>query len=194
MKIGRSVWLCAVIALSFSGLGSAPVEAQRAAVGGGAMQEAPARRNRAPAPDGEASGVPAGELVKMLDAYAVVQAQDALGLTDTQYGDFVTRLRRLQEARRRNLRERNLIIQDLRRLSRPQAQADETALRGRLQALRDHDERSAAEMRKAYETLDEVLDVRQQARFRAFEETIERRKLDLVVRARERAARARGGT
>ena len=38
------------------------------------------------------------------------------------------------------------------------------------------------------ETLDEVLDVRQQARFRIFEETIERRKLDLVLRARERAA------
>ena len=129
----------------------------------------------------------------MLDAYAVVQAQDALALTEAQYGEFVTRLRRLQEARRRNLRQRNLIIQDLRKLSRPQAPTDETALRSRLQALREHDDLAAAEMRKAYETLDEVLDVRQQARFRAFEETIERRKLDLVVRARERAARPRGG-
>ena len=64
-------------------------------------------------------------------------------------------------------------------------------------ALRDHDERATAEMRKAYETLDEVLDVRQQARFRIFEETIERRKLDLVrpgPRAGERGrARRRAG-
>ncbi len=51
-------------------------------------------------------------------------------------------------------------------------------MRERLKALRDHDERAAVEMRKAYDTLDEVLDVRQQARFRIFEETIERRKLD----------------
>jgi hypothetical protein len=34
-----------------------------------------------------------------------------------------------------------------------------------------------------------LLDVRQQARFRLFEEEIERRKLDLLVRARERANR-----
>ena len=42
-------------------------------------------------------------------------------------------------------------------------------------------------MRQAYDALDEVLDVRQQARFRIFEEKIERRKLDLLVRAQERA-------
>jgi hypothetical protein len=131
----------------------------------------------------------------MLDAYAIVQAQDALTLDDAQYGEFVTRLRRLQEIRRRNQRERNLIIQELRRLSRAQAPGpgDQTTLRSRLQALRDHDDRGAAEMRKAYDALDEVLDVRQQARFRALEETIERRKLDLIVRARERAARAPDG-
>jgi hypothetical protein len=66
---------------------------------------------------------------------------------------------------------------------------DEAAVRERLRALREHDERSAAEIRTAYDALDEILDFRQQARFRVFEETIERRKLDLLVRARERAAR-----
>ena len=40
-------------------------------------------------------------------------------------------------------------------------------------------------MRKAYNTLDEVLDVRQQARFRVFEEQIERKKLELLLRARQ---------
>ena len=83
-------------------------------------------------------------------------------------------------------------LQDLRKLSGPQAPTpvDENAVRDRLRALREHDDRAAAELRKAYDSLDEVLDVRQQARFRVFEETIERRKLDLIVRARERA---RGG-
>ena len=49
--------------------------------------------------------------------------------------------------------------------------------------------RAADQIRRAYDALDEVLDARQQARFRMFEEAIERRKLDLLVRARERAAR-----
>jgi hypothetical protein len=47
------------------------------------------------------------------------------------------------------------------------------------------------ELRQAYDQLDEVLDARQQARFRMFEEVIEQRKLDLLVRARERTRQNR---
>ena len=80
---------------------------------------------------------------------------------------------------------------ELRQLAGPQAPepADEAAIKARLKALRDHDTRAADQIRRAYDALDEVLDARQQARFRMFEEAIERRKLDLLVRARERAAR-----
>jgi hypothetical protein len=132
-----------------------------------------------------------GQVVAMLDAYAVVQAQESLQLNDSQYGQFVTRLRRVQEVRRRNQQLHNQIVQDLRKLAGPQAPAafDENAVRDRLKALRDQDDRAAAELRRAYEAVDEVLDVRQQARFRIFEETIERRKLDLLMRARQTAAR-----
>jgi hypothetical protein len=136
------------------------------------------------------------EVVAMLDAYAVVQAQDALQLNDTQYGTFVTRLRKLQEMRRKNQQARNQIVQDLRRLAGPGANPpyDETAIRAGLKGLRDLDDRSAAELRRAYDSIDEVLDVPQQARFRIFEETIERRKLDLLMRARQGAAGRRGGS
>ena len=137
------------------------------------------------------AGLSPGEVVAMLDAYAVVQAQDALSLNDAQYGQFVTRLRRLQEARRRNQQARNQILQELRKLAGAQATPpfDENGIRDRLKALRDHDDRAAAELRRAYDALDEVLDVRQQARFRTFEEMLERRKLDLLMRARQGAAR-----
>ncbi len=70
---------------------------------------------------------------------------------------------------------------------RAAVQADEAAIRAQLTALREHDERAALELRQAYDALDEVLDTRQQARFRMFEEQIEQRKLELLVRARERA-------
>ena len=136
-----------------------------------------------------------GEVVAMLDAYAVVQAQEALQLNDGQYAPFVARLKKLQETRRKNQQAHNQIVQELRRLAGPQAPPpfDETAIRDRLKALRDLDDRSALELRKAYDGVDEVLDVRQQARFRMFEEMIERRKLDLLMRARQRAAGRRGG-
>jgi len=135
------------------------------------------------------------EVVAMLDAYAVVQAQDALQLNDNQYGPFVTRLKKLQETRRKNQQARNQIIQELRRLTAPDASVplDENAIRTSLKNLHDLDERSTTDARHAYDAIDEVLDVRQQARFRIFEEQIERRKLDLLMRARQSATAGRRG-
>lgn len=149
-------------------------------------QDARGRGGRAAAGQ---EGLAPGQILNMLDAWAIVQAQDALQLGDDQYGEFVARLKRLQQTRRRNLQARNTILQELRRLTAPQApQGDEGALRDRLHALADHDDRAAAEMRKAYEELDRVLTPRQQARFRLFEEALERRKIDLLQRARQGAA------
>ncbi|HTH03869.1 MAG TPA: hypothetical protein VL882_26515 [Vicinamibacterales bacterium] len=166
-----------LVVLLSAGLGVAEPSVHQAA----AVPDA--RPNRAP---GELS--PA-EVVGMLDAYALVQAQNALQLNDSQYGAFVGRLKALQETRRKNQRARNQVVQELRRLTGQQATTlDEAAVRDRLRALRELDERSAADLRRAYDALDEVLDIRQQARFRIFEENLERRKMDLLLRARQRAA------
>jgi Spy/CpxP family protein refolding chaperone len=127
------------------------------------------------------------ELIDMLDTYAIVQAQKALELGDAQYGQFVTRLKRLHQVRRQNTRIRNQILQDLRQLTRSPTTDDQT-LRARMKALDEHDARAAAELRRAYDAMDQVLDARQQARFRLFEERLERQKLDLLMRARNRAA------
>ena len=66
-------------------------------------------------------------------------------------------------------------------------------LADRLKALRDEDERGAAELRRRYEAVDETLDVRQQARFRIFEERMEQQKLELLMRARQNARNAARG-
>ena len=47
------------------------------------------------------------------------------------------------------------------------------------------DARARVEDEKAYEAINQVLDIRQQAKFRVFEENMERRKLELVTRARQ---------
>jgi hypothetical protein len=141
---------------------------------------------------GRAQGVRPAELAAMLDAWAIVQAQSALQLNDGQYGQFVTRLKRLQDTRRRNGQIRNRLLAQLRALVAPGVTPDEAAIRERLKALRDHDEQTAATLRKDSEAVDEVLDARQQALFRLFEERLERQKLDLLMRARDRAARPGG--
>jgi hypothetical protein len=133
------------------------------------------------------------ELAAALDAYALVQAQQQLSISDDKYRVFAARLKRLQDVRRRNQRIRHRLVMELRKLAGPRASpgGDEAAIKAQLTALRDHDEKSAAELRQAYDALDEVLDARQQARFRLFEEQIELRKLDLLMRARERAQQNR---
>ena len=130
------------------------------------------------------------EVMNVLDGYALVQAQEALQLSEEQYGRFVTRLKNLQDVRRQNLQARHRIVQELRRLAGPQAPStNESSVRQQLKALRDHEDQATAQIRKAYDALDEVLDTRQQARFRLFEERLELRKMDLLMRARQGAAR-----
>ena len=98
----------------------------------------------------------------MFDSYALMQAQQQLQITDDQFPQFLTRFRTLQDIRRRALQSR-----------------------ARRVAITDDEERAQTDARKAYEAIDQVLDVRQQAKFRVFEEMMERRKLELVARARQ---------
>lgn len=126
------------------------------------------------------------EMQKLFDGYAVIQAQEFLGLTDAQFGPFLPRLRAFQETRRRTERERFRLLQELNRMSDPRAgQAPDAGLRDRLRALRDLENRTLADLQRARDGIDETLDLRQQARFRVFEEQLEQRKLQLLMQARQ---------
>jgi len=155
-----------------------------------AAAPAAAQRGRARAPDpaaAEGSDVPVGspaEIQRMFDSYALIQAQDQLKISDDRFPQFLARFKALQDTRRRNMVERLRNIQELRRLSND-PQADEAQIRDRLKALDALDARSRIEAEKAYESINQVLDLRQQAKFRVFEENMERRKLELVTRARQ---------
>lgn len=147
----------------------------------------PAAAQEPPADQPPAGNLTPAEIARLLDAYVLVQAQDSLRLTDAQYGQFVSRMKVVQEVRRRNQQGRQRILQELGRLSGDPNQpvTDEGALRDRLKALAEHEERGAAELRQAYDGLDSVLDLRQRARFRIFEERMERQKFELLMRARQ---------
>ena len=124
------------------------------------------------------------EIQRMFDAYALVQAQDQLHLNDDQYARFLVRFKSLQEVRRRSLQEHTRLVGELRRLLM-QAQPDEAQLKERMQELQEVDSRAVADVKKAYDGLDQVLDVKQQAHLRVFEEQMERRKIELITRARQ---------
>jgi hypothetical protein len=156
---------------------------------------APAQQDKANGGRGKAArGLTPVDVLNVLDGYAIMQAQEFLKLSDSQYGEFVVRLKRLQDTRRRSLRERNQILQGIRALVGQQATAtpEDASVREKLKALRDLDDRAAVDIRKAYDSLDEVMDLKQQARFRLFEETLERRRIDLLSRASQAAARREG--
>ena len=171
------------------------------AASSGASQRQPPLGPPQGQPPGQRPGMPgppegainAGQIQRWFEAFTVLQAQEALQLSEAQYGRFVTRLKALQDVRRRHQITRNQIMGDLRRLTHPQAgNIDEAMLAERLRSLREQDERAAAEVSKAYEGLDETLDVRQQVRFRIFEERMEQQKLELLTRARQNARPGRG--
>ncbi len=144
---------------------------------------AQARQNRPRAMTPAPEGVSPAEIQRLFDAYVVMQAQEELQLSDEQYPRFLTRVRALQGIRRRQQLERGRILQELRRIT--QNNGDEALIRPRLTALAELDQRSVTEVSDAVSAVDEVLNLRQQARFRIFEEQMERRKVELVLRAQQ---------
>lgn len=142
----------------------------------------PLRQGQPPGP-GAQPGVSPVELQRLFDSYVLMRAQEDLKLTDEQFPRFLTRMKALQDARRRAEGQRMRILQELRRLSQSGGAEDE--LRERLKALDELEVRSGAEIREALRGLDQVLDVVQQARFRILEEQTERSKMELLMRARQ---------
>ena len=182
----------AVIALTIGAAWAAPVEAQDVerplpSVALAEVGQNPPPQGGGPLPGLDNGDMTPGEIQKLFDAYLVMEAQQALQLSDQQYPQFLTRLRTLQDTRRRTQQERNQLMGQLQRLTNPRLAkpVDDSEIKARLTSLQELESRTAAEMRKAYNALDEVLDVRQQGRFRVFEEQIERRKIELLMRARQ---------
>jgi Spy/CpxP family protein refolding chaperone len=136
-------------------------------------------------PNAASDAITPGELQRMFDAYALMQAQDQLKLSDNQYSQFLSRFKALQDTRRRSLQERTRAIQALRKMLNGTQPPDDSQLKEQLKALDDIEARNASDVKKAHDAVDQVLDTAQQAKFRVFEENMERRKLELVTRARQ---------
>jgi len=129
------------------------------------------------------------ELQQLFDSWALLQAQGFLKMNDEQFARFLPRFKALQDTRRRGLQQRTRLLNQLRKAVND-SEPDESQIKASIKLLQEIDDRVTLETRKAYEAVDQVLDVQQQAKFRIFEEQMERRKLELVTIARERAREA----
>ena len=156
--------------------------------------QAPASTSAQPPPLPMDQPITAGQIQRWFEAFTALQAQERLQLSEAQYFKFMTRLQTLQETRRNHQQAHQRILNDLRKLTNPQTGSnDEAAITERLKALKEEDAAAAVDIGKAYDGVDETLDMRQQARFRIFEDQVEQQKLELLMRARQNArAAARG--
>jgi len=123
------------------------------------------------------------QLQQLFDSWALLQAQPFLKMGDEQFAKFLPRFKALQDARRRGLQQHTRVVNQLRKGLNDGESDDQ--LRASLKLLQEIEDRTAAETRKAYDSVDQVLDLQQQAKFRIFEEQMERRKLELVTTARQ---------
>ena len=82
-----------------------------------------------------------------------------------------------------------MMLRDLNQLLAAAA-TDEAAVTAKLKELEDFTTESSRQLQDAYTAIDRVLDLRQRARFRIFDADMERRKLNLIARARQAGAPA----
>jgi hypothetical protein len=144
------------------------------------------RRVAPGAPAAGELGVSPAEIQRMLDGYMLIQAQEVLQLSDEQFPRFLSRVRAWQDTRRRSQGERQRMLQELRRMTAARAgTVEEATIKERLKALDDIESRAGTEIQQQRTAIDQVLNPYQQARFRIFEETMEQRKIELLMRARQ---------
>jgi hypothetical protein len=127
------------------------------------------------------------QVEQYFDQVVLYQAQSQLQLSDDQFLKFGAGLRRLQTARRQQQRRRLMLIRDLNALITAPT-LDDVAVTTKVKEIDDLTTEANREVQEAYGAIDTALNVRQRARFRIFEEMMERRKIDLLSRARRAAA------
>jgi hypothetical protein len=187
MRLRAFVAVASVLAASVAAAAQTPPASGGGTVGG-QVQE-PSGRAGQPAPGQRAGGQPVNPLVAIrdvedaLDGRVLIQAQTALQLSDAQYQAFWPKMRELQKVRRQHEQRHVALINQLNQATKAGAPLlDDATLTARVKALDDLEAAMVSDERAALAEVDSVLTVFQRARFRVFEENMEREKLKLLVK------------
>jgi hypothetical protein len=176
----RNVWSWIGVA-ALAGTLAQPVLGQGGA--GAARQDVP--------PAGRAAGRPAGpplvDIQKLrtvedfLNGWEMNQADKFLQLKSDQFAPFVQHLRKLQTARSEYAPQRVRMIGQLRQLL-SQPSTEDAVLEAQTKKIDDFDRQAAQDVQAALAAIDGVLTVRQRAQFRVFQEQLEKRKVEILLR------------
>jgi Spy/CpxP family protein refolding chaperone len=134
-------------------------------------------------------GLVSAQVQGMFDAFVLQRSKDFLALDNQQYPLFFQLMIQLQQLRIRHQQQRSRMLNELRKLTNPQAPevTDDGTLDARTKALDSLESQMQQDEQKAIAALDSVLTVRQRARFRIFEENMEREKIRMLALALQTA-------
>ena len=129
------------------------------------------------------SGPNRNEVEGMMDAYILSKLQDALELTDEQFGTMVVAQKKLQDTRRNYRQGRMTLLRRMRQTLR-RDQAREEELTHLLDELDTLEIEFSQNQRACYAAIDEILEIRQRVRYRILEAEIQRRLTELMRQVR----------
>jgi Spy/CpxP family protein refolding chaperone len=109
------------------------------------------------------------------------QSQRMLALTDEQFPMFFLKMQSLQDVRDQHQRMRRRTLGELIRLTSETPGADDATLAAKVKELGDRDAEARRREQDALAAVDAVLTPRQRARFRVFEDQMDRRKLEMLA-------------
>ena len=130
---------------------------------------------------------PSADVQLLLDSLVMQKAQGHLQLTDDQMQRFFKPMKQLQLVRRQHLMRRTRLMNELRRMTQPEANFTDSQYEASVKQLDDLESEMLIVETKALADVDATLTPRQRARFRVFEEQMEVEKIKLLSNA------ARGG-
>jgi Spy/CpxP family protein refolding chaperone len=141
-------------------------------------------RPDAPPPPAQ-SAAALNDVQQMLDAMVLGRAQPQLQLSNDQYPQFFKSMQALQQLRRQHQMRRQRMLGELRRLINPQQAEppDDATLAAKTKELDDLETQMFQDEQKSRASIDAILTPHQRARFRVFEENMEREKLRMLAKA-----------
>lgn len=134
---------------------------------------------------------PREEAFRMIEAYLVSNLQDALALSDDQFGRVLPLIKRLQRDRREAGQRRMKALQELNRTMQAGG-ATEGQVADLLREVKEAEVEGPALVRRDMDAIDAVLSPLQQAKYRLLEVEVERKLRGLMSQMRNNARGRRG--
>jgi Spy/CpxP family protein refolding chaperone len=125
------------------------------------------------------------DLEGLMLGYVISKMQEALELTDEQFGQMVVAQKKITEHRRKYRTGRQQTLKQLRQALKD-PETEDPQITAMLTQLEDSKSQFEAQQRADYQAIDEILNVRQRARYRLLEVDIQRRFQQMVREVQER--------